>query len=445
MAECLSCICQSTTTLTQTRSHYTPMQAGFIEDIKILDKKLIYRPAKHKYTQVHMNILAQEIGYNMHQKEWRTLLIERPLVEPSQRPLLLTILAPLSPAALTRPVFKFRASQSFRTHEDCHRYLAYISNTATNRLEVDAKKLRSTYMILSQYIEDACDKIRNLVETHAAVFVRIVERKGYTVCDTALKAINLAVETYVVHLMHTKLFASLKSSHLAEERFLCTSYEHIVDTKADICQLGAQSAFESFDPSDALIGELRRMTTLQSPLAVTQSLMTCMRHLTECLNSCVRRCLDIHCALQDASDKAVTICSDDLIASLIYSLAHAKPSNLYTIARYIMLFGWNSNAKDQPAYYSATLQIVVQYLTSDDLARERSSTISDDASATMTRHSYTDTSTYYDNSASSQTSTPNMNHARRFIESLDSRDSMLTESSDTSSDAAVSVASATIR
>lgn len=181
--------------------------------------------------------------------------------------------------------------------------------------------------------------------------------------ETSRRGIRISVENYLVHLLHGKLVVALQNLHEPQDNLLLNKFDLINLDGLTICQLGAQDVFSEFQVNDKLLIELRLLPELQSPLAIVSALIRCVDLISEILNQSVRfrRLLGLIDTERSFSSN-ISICSDDLIASFVYSLAKARPRNLFSVIKYLEIFGWSSAAKDQAAYYTATFHIVIQYI-----------------------------------------------------------------------------------
>lgn len=310
-----------------------------------------------------MNILAEEIGYNVYNKEYKIILIDRPLFKTSNsKPLIETILAPLSPANSTqrRSLKALRPSKPLKSHDDCSKYLEFISQKVTTDLEMEVKRLQSNYLILYEYLNDAARRIKNLTETYIPKYEIVIEDKNNMICDSIRQAIQLSVENYVIYLLHGKVMASIYSKHEKDDRKLMKKFNEIQKSKLNICQLGAQTAFEDFILEEEILSQIKTLSSLQSPLSIVSNLVKLFDLISEALNQSVRFKNLIGDGIGE--NDVVSICSDDLIATLVFSMAQAKPTNLFSLCKYLDTFGWSSSSKDQAAYYTATFQIVIQYV-----------------------------------------------------------------------------------
>ena len=358
---------------TKTYRHYNPLQVGYYEDIEIDEKKLAcHFGAKRPKEKVEIAIIAEEIGYNSNNREFRTLLIERPLVCPTSRPQLIrSILGPLTPLRSTSLAFarqrKLERSKQLRHHDDCAKYLECVSNELTTNLEGEVGRLQSNYIILSQYLQDAATRIKQLVEQYIPKFEFKIEQSGIRVSETIRRSIRLAVENHVVHLLHGKLITTIHDLHEKDDEILIEKFKLISNSKVTLCELGAQKIFADFSPDQDLLREFKQLTSLQSPIAIVSALLKLVDSINLALNQSVRlRRLMGTTTIGLSGDKpnqTVSICSDDLIASFVFILAKATPNNLYSLTEYLNTFGWSSCSNDQPAYYVATLELVIQYIS----------------------------------------------------------------------------------
>lgn len=370
------------------KMHYNQLQMGNFEDIEVENKKLVcYRNTRNPSEKLIVNIIAEEIGYNVFSREYRTLLVDRPLVLPVPPRQIMTafkgILAPLSPrsptilAAAKRQRAHLLSSRMLAHHDDCAKYLEFISQELTMNLENEIKLLQSNYIILSHYLPDAAKRTSDIATRYTEKYELILEsssRGQFEVCDIIQKSIQLSVENYVVYLMHGKLMAATHDCYEREDSLLELKFNLLLASRLTICQLGAQKEFAAFAPDEELLRLLRRLPNLQSPLAMVSCLMNIIDLIGNSLNQSVRferLLLSGSDSFQleaeqllatSASTNPVPICSDDLIASFVYCLPRARPNNLFSTLRYLEQFGWLSVAKDQASYYLATFESSIEYI-----------------------------------------------------------------------------------
>lgn len=367
---------------------------------------LLCRPGKRQSESapVAVRILAEEIGYNALSREHRTILIERPLVAPRRaidaeaQPAaraaasFRAILAPLSPrsAKLGQLAKKQRARlislRKLHHHDECAKYLECISQELTLAMEAEVKRMQSNYMILSRYLEDVASRTRALAERFVEKYERAIEQSQMQadwLCEIIRRSIRVSVENHVVHLLHGKLMAAIQKCHEKEDRELEAKFEVLLGSRLTLCQLGAQQEFANFILSDELLWTLRQLPDLQSPVAMLSCLVKLADLMSEGLSQSVQlqRLLGQDAASQGKAygrmlpppSKAPTsICSDDLIATFVYCLPRARPNKLFSLIKYLELFGWSSVERDQASYYLATLESAVAYTMSFGLDhRER--------------------------------------------------------------------------
>lgn len=346
--------------------HFNPLQVSNFEDIELDGRQLfVYRNDKKTSDRMVVNILAEEVGYNIYNKEYKIILIDQPLSISTNKPFTVgNIFAPLSPANTMiqrkRLTKLLKPPKPLKSHDDCSKYLEYISQELTTDLELKVKRLQSNYMILSSYLNDAASRIKKLTENYIPKYEMSIEDKNNTICESVRQAIRLSVENYVVYLLHGKLMASIYNKHEKDDKILMKKFEDIRNSKMTICHLGAQKAFEDFILNEEILRHIKRFCSLQSPLAIVTNLVKIFDSISEALNQSVKF-KNVIGNEEDEHD-VVSICSDDLIATLVFSLAHSRPTNLYSIGKYLDTFGWSSNEKDQAAYYTATFQIVIHYV-----------------------------------------------------------------------------------
>lgn len=332
-----------------------------------------YLVKKKPAEAIKVNILSEERGYNAYNREYRTLLIDRPLFAEVSRPLIKNILNYRNRNSLTS--LRLTKESQLKDHEDCSRFLEAISQQVVSGLECDVRRLHSNYMILSQYLTDAANRHKELAESYIGKFENCFEIGEASNCDSLRRSIRIAVENYVVYLMHGKLMAAVYQQYSQEEYILKSNYARIESTTSTVCDLGAQQSFVNFSVTNELLSEMNKLPLLQSPLSIVNCLIKVTRMISQGLTGCVafERVLN---PIED--DEQLSICSDDLIASFTFALVRANVSNLYSVSKYLEIFGWSTIERDQAAYCIATFQIVVQYILDyrgDDTRRRSASRI----------------------------------------------------------------------
>lgn len=365
-----------------------------IRDIEIEGRKLVVNMSKSRLNErISINILAEEIGINSNNREYRTILIDRPLIdlESNQFPSLMIqkkvnsiISEPITPKLLSNlsssQLIGFNI-KNLKNQDDCSRYLESISQKITLNLESDMKLMQSNYIIISKFLNDAAERMKNLCESYIPQYENIVvkilesnqnsknskkysENITFLNCDNIRLAIRISVETYTCYLLHGKLMTSLYSLYEDDDEKLMKNYQLIMESAPDISHLGAQAVFSDYCLSEQLVEELELLPQLQSPLAILSSLTRIIELINFSLNLAVELSKHSHFdhRLGANNFETISICSDDLIASLVYSLARVKPAKLFSLSKYLDLFGWTSTSYDQPAYYAATFQVVVLYI-----------------------------------------------------------------------------------
>lgn len=372
-------------------------------DIELDKKKLIVnfekrREHSHEKTtksRLLVNILAEEIGYNARSKEYRTILIDKPLLLDQKTLRFRTFRSSPRPSSVLGQ--RLGPKRALKNQEDCSHYLESISQEITVKLEGDIRLLQSNYIILSKFLDDASERIKNVCETYIPKYESKLgqimhetsgqlqskqarEQRMSAFSSVISQAIRLSVENYVMYLLHGKIIASIHSLYEQHDLKVMKNFDSIQRAAPDITSLGAQAIFSDFHISDQLSTEIRQLSDKQSPLAIISSLTKSIELINESLNQNVKfkhllgfgstnnnddsnsdKPLTMSC-----DNELVTICSDDLIASLVYCFANVKPTKLYSISHYLNIFGWSSSARDHAAYYAATFHLVVQYIYTYD-------------------------------------------------------------------------------
>jgi len=463
------------------KSHFNPLQASHdLDDIELDGNKLICNwrkkntssketktPTRQELQSLEsrsiVRILGAEIGYNAHNKEYKIILIDRPLVRQAQMvaasveseqdvdsigggdseefmretdnklgtPMLrLTEIFARGakrrddhqPAGselelARRPHWQgsggrkvnVSAKKSLRNQDDCFNFLDSISAQLTYELETHMKGLQSSCITsdnvfhlddvasqLRQVADDYVEKFDKLLESQLAVGEKKHSMSWQQYAHRYRKKSRLAVENYLVHLMHGKLMVAVQESCKRDDELLDQRLKKLSRERLTIGQLGAQECFSAFQASGQLIDLICQLPSLQSPLAMVNELLTIVHLISESLAQSVQF-RPLVCAMDDLSKvcdrlnggqthqvlvpnslqqqynrQTAPICSDDLIAALIFVMAQARPQHYCSVVKYLELFGWTASSQDQEAYFTATLQIVVQYIIqSPDLVRNQ--------------------------------------------------------------------------
>lgn len=377
------------------KMHYTPLQVGYAaDDIEIDGKRLIIHHDGTTKTNYSCNnntnskqqrldgtnsnrvikILAEEIGHNSENRPYRLLIIDDVLISTTtsarvtinhgsdqRQSNLLTKSLSLFGARTRDRVTYVEPPQKLHDHYDCSRYLESISQQLTVELECKVQRIQSKYMILSHYLQDAADRIAQLTETFIPRYIERIEVDRHPRSEKVIEFIGISVENYAIHLLHGKLIASIYHRYEKNDAKFEQKLELIRQTHVSVCQLGAQEAFEALEIDDKVKNYVRSIATLQSPLAMVNTLVKIVDGISSSLDNCVRASqLVTEFDAREEIVESVSICSDDLIASLIFALVHARPSRIYSLSKYLELFNWS--ARDRAAYYTATFHVVVQYI-----------------------------------------------------------------------------------
>lgn len=434
------------------KSHFNPLQAGeYIDDIEIDGRKLICKTnnsntdnynRSNNHQMIIAKILAQEIGYNIHHKEFRTILIDRVLVsddrlksrissstlsvDDSPR-LFRRLLGPLmgNYYSSVKSINQYEMSTmmdtdkrqkqlqhkkyriTLETCQDCRKYLDGISENLTLQLDENITQIKSTHQMEHissiQQLSNFAELLHKLTSGFIPQYERAIqmlisnkEANTPTFLDGPInRCLTLAIENYIVSCLHNELFETIRNFCNKEDTVLLDRLRQITKSRLNVCQLGAQEYFSEYQPSDELISLIRQLPKEQNPISIVNNLMKLMDLVTESINQSVefRRLLcgslkgfqleetsggsDTSSSYSSGSSiasndaglfqqlnhqRAVSICSDDLIATLIYSLAAARPENFYSLMKYLELFGWSSTRRDQAEYFTVTLQSVVHYI-----------------------------------------------------------------------------------
>lgn len=363
-------------------------------------KRLLIQTNDPSRNSFRVNILAEDIGYNTSNKEYRIILIDRILLDLGEetataaatikattlRPILGTLLNPASGSSTSLNACwqRFFDRKALKDHIDCSKYLEFISQKHTLQLEAEVRLMQSNYMIHCKFLDDAAERIKSLSGIYIGIYTKSVEQlvkeqsgrdldiSASSYGDKIEETIRIAVENYVCYLLHGKLLINLHQLYEQDDRQVQENCQRIHRSALNVSQLGAQRILSDFSLTKEISDQLRSLPLLQSPLAMVSCLAESIKLITETLNQNVKfkylMGLEVSQGVKYGS--SVTICSDDLIACLVYSLAELRLANLFSVSKYLELFGCSSITRDQAAYDVATFQLVVMYVH-DYISKDR--------------------------------------------------------------------------
>lgn len=355
--------------------HYNPLQASYITEIELDNNKLICHLSATKNdlaSKLVVSILGEVVGYNQYQTRYRVLIIDKLLYQPQTPPanpnrvslvksFLASTFSPVVKVRRDRSRARLKPPRPLLDHASCTVFLESISQHITMDLEADVKRLQSGQLIQPSCLDNVATQVKKLIDSYVARYEDLTPTGNGVLRELARRDIQLSVENLVVYLLHAKIFGSIQRCHARSDRRLLKRFQEIYASKMTICQLGAQAAFADFTLSDELALELVSLPNLQCPLAVVRSLVRSVDLIHEGLNhSILLTNLAGRAGLVDG--ERVSICSDDLIATFVHALAQVRPANLFSLSKYLEMFGWSSYSRDRPAYCTATFQLVVQYV-----------------------------------------------------------------------------------
>uniref|UniRef100_A0A023G8K8 Putative ankyrin repeat domain 27 vps9 domain-containing protein n=1 Tax=Amblyomma triste TaxID=251400 RepID=A0A023G8K8_AMBTT len=304
-----------------------------------------------------INILGEELCYNRKFKQYRVLTISKPFEGASSD---LDVLAhnsfqdandTLSPADLEKCL----------SYKESLVYLRGLPQHSSLLKELD-KKLESfcgTYMILPAYLHDTAQKLKDIVLWAIDAFQKSLEPPASS-SGATLQRISLATESYVMGVVHKKVFAAVKQFCRQEDAVLVEKLRqlHLAGLSPD--QLGVRESFCC--PLPRSVVELASLDSKITPLEKLWCLKTTLKILSdEIYDSTV-----YSCARLKNPREQLHLTSDDLIPILACLIVKCKLPYLESNLYYIQNFSWNLPEKDMLGYTLVSFQAAKEFLRLQD-------------------------------------------------------------------------------
>ncbi|ELT93705.1 hypothetical protein CAPTEDRAFT_226025 [Capitella teleta] len=264
-------------------------------------------------------ILAEETGYNENSRQFRILLLDKPLLGPV----------------------------SYLVMQEAERKICiFLKN----------------YMILKGFIEDAAQKLNHIYsETYQAFQSHL--RLSILQDHRALSNIALSLESFILHCVHDKVSPVLHNQCDTKNSEIVAKLDEIREIPRDI--LGLRSVLTECSLKSA-VSEAMKLSDGVTPVQK----MLCIKSIMDKITESVDAFLLSRQGNTQMDDFCLT--SDDYIPLLIVVLAEARPNHLASEIFFIEHFHWSENTKDNLEFSFVSLQASVHYILDLDLQKLRS-------------------------------------------------------------------------
>lgn len=297
-----------------------------------------------------MKILGEELCYNRKYKQYRVLTISKPFEGASADSGMETN-GSLTPADL----------EKFLSHKESLTYLRSLPESAPLLKELDRKleNFCGTYMILPAYLHDTAQKLKDIVLWAVDAFQKL-ETPPIPSSGAAFQRLSLAAESYVMGVVHQKVFAAVKQFCRQEDAVLVEKLRqlHLAGLSPD--QLGVRESFCC--PLPRSVVELASLDSKTTPLEKLWCLKTTLKMLSEEIYDSTA----YSCARLKNPNEQLHLTSDDLIPILACLIVRCKLPYLESDLYYIQNFSWNLPEKDMLGYTLVTFQAAKEFLRLQD-------------------------------------------------------------------------------
>lgn len=297
-----------------------------------------------------VKILGEELCYNRKYKQYRVLTISKPFEGASADSGMETN-GSLTPADL----------EKFLSHKESLTYLRSLPESAPLLKELDRKleNFCGTYMILPAYLHDTAQKLKDIVLWAVDAFQKL-ETPPIPSSGAAFQRLSLAAESYVMGVVHQKVFAAVKQFCRQEDAVLVEKLRqlHLAGLSPD--QLGVRESFCC--PLPRSVVELASLDSKTTPLEKLWCLKTTLKMLSEEIYDSTA----YSCARLKNPNEQLHLTSDDLIPILACLIVRCKLPYLESDLYYIQNFSWNLPEKDMLGYTLVTFQAAKEFLRLQD-------------------------------------------------------------------------------
>ncbi|KAI0234582.1 hypothetical protein LSAT2_015183 [Lamellibrachia satsuma] len=301
--------------------------------------------------KVSARILAEELGYNKDYKPYKILLIDRPLTGE------ITAVAGKDSSCDRPTMFDLNTSLS-----ECQAFLNSIpecQQVVQSDVEQAITSFEKNYMVLKGFLSDAAEKIKKMYTDMSQKMLRSLP--ATLSCDQRIfDNVNRAVESVILSRVHGRVFPIISEECKRENAELGVKVQQLRKTSHD--KLRFDKRFQH--PQPGAIAELRRLSSLKTPLEKLACMKTTLDTITKTLETHLSQ--QLGCKLSDVP----RVSSDDLISLLVSVIIQCRDLQLPSDIFFIEHFHWTSSAVDNISYCFVTFKAAVQFILSLDVTPE---------------------------------------------------------------------------
>ncbi|XP_035828350.1 ankyrin repeat domain-containing protein 27 isoform X2 [Aplysia californica] len=306
--------------------------------------------------ELSVKILSEELAYNKDYKQYKILILERPLNSKFQ---------------VTSAQREEKKTKELQTPKisvaECTAFLKSFSEfkTALEQLDKNIEYFCRHYMILPDYLDDA----RARLEDISAASLRKMSLCLRQPLASDIKFIEVlagAIESYLMSLVYKKVFPVI-SQHLSkEDQTLLSKGQKLNRVKPE--QIGVRREFSC--PLPMAVVELANLGNLLTPREKLTCLKSTVDNITEGITQSIKGSRQEQLAGITTEEDEPCITSDDLIPILVMVIAQAKCCHLHSDLFYMEHFIWESMDKDRDdlSYCLVTFKAAVQYMMTTDFS-----------------------------------------------------------------------------
>jgi len=294
-----------------------------------------------------VKILSEEVFYNKEYKSHRVLIVDSPF-EGGTR---VAVTSSTPPSDDLIPVEERNAGV-------LSEWLQGLAGEVLHNIDASIRKFNRTYEIIEGFeteaarrLEDQCFNAKSWVfGTEAAQ--EFASRSG-----AHAELVEEAVEGYVMHGVHSKVWTSLEGIYGEEDSRLSGICHRIGGITLKELGLREELCIERGVPeAEAHLIEMPRHL-------VPRDKLRCVQRATTSLTST----LEAHLASLGLNDSKYALTTDDVLPLLIYAIIRANIACQVTCSRYLSYFNSSSISTSELGFHLANYQAAVEYLGEDKL------------------------------------------------------------------------------
>ncbi|XP_072032692.1 ankyrin repeat domain-containing protein 27-like [Amphiura filiformis] len=333
------------------QDHYISTDKGGTKTI-ILDDDIILTTEGFRHPG-RTRVMSEELGYNKEYKPFKLLIIQKPLegAVKGRRGS-----AGLSDQFLTPRIGYFENKKFLNLFPENRQHIA--------SLDINIRQFNTTYMIVKGYLDAAAHKLRQMWEVSREA---IIDNNHYVrlQSDSRLEdAISIAVESYIMGGVHSKVINAVTTQCAAGDRRLAQKVEELQGVTGE--QLGLLEEFCCELPGAVV--ELARLDGINNPHEKLLCLKATLDNITTEVNTHTK-----NRSVPGSSASNTVLTSDELIPLLVMVISHAKCGHLASNLYYMEKFHWVKNKHDEKGYTLVTFKAAMEYMRNTDFSHIRTS------------------------------------------------------------------------